>query len=50
MDNGKAEIKDTASKALVDDIVNEISSTVIRSSNRKRKVPSNRNEDFLWVV
>jgi hypothetical protein len=46
----QAEIKDTASKARVDDIVNDISSTVIRTSKRKRKVPSNRNEDFLLVV
>jgi hypothetical protein len=46
----QAEIKDAASKARVDDIANDISSTVIRTSNRKRKLPSNRNEDFLWVV
>jgi hypothetical protein len=46
----QAEIKATASKARVDNIINDIRSTVIRTSNRKRKVPSNRNEDFVWVM
>ena len=49
-EQAELKIQQVKSKARVDDIVNDISSTVIGTSNRKIKVPSNRNEDFLWVV
>jgi hypothetical protein len=38
------------SKVHLDNIDNSGNNTVTRTSNKKRKEPHNRNEDFIWKM
>jgi len=38
------------SKIYSDNIDNSRNDTVTRTSNKKRKAPHNRNEDFMWEM
>jgi hypothetical protein len=41
---------DILSKVHSDNIDNSRNNTVTRTSNKKRKAPLNRNEDFVWEM